>query len=194
VSGTDKPLDEFLRRAYAAGVTEPQIATEDHDEDSKLPAALQSTILDRSAARSSKLLAQLLRSGAAQQGLTPEELVRLATGNERRAHDFVRAGGDPRLLSPMQLAQMLAAADVRIEDWQDLARQAVTSYVLRSPSTPNAHVWGRSSGLDTAQRGAALHRDFVERDTDGANGVAQQYVEEVTRAWTNLTDGDSASQ
>ena len=69
------------------------------------------------------------------------------------------------------------------------ACQAVTSYILYASSTTTGKARGRSTGLSPALARAALRHNFGERDTDGATDVAEQYVEEVTRAWTNLKDG-----
>ena len=181
---TDR-FDDFLRLAFASGVPEPKYEADAADAEA-VPSELVSSILAEARWGSSKLLADRIVRAAQRIGWSPEDLAHEAVGQEAEASQFLSTGGDPRQLSPPALSRLLWRARLRLPAWKELLSQAIASYVVFRRPVEGDVVWGRTTGLSGDQRADALSEAEVERDPVRAKRVANDFVEEVVEAWTNL--------
>lgn len=185
-------FDDFLRSAFAAGVGDTSVPTEDEDAQLPVPAHLAARVSRRATNHSSRLLAALIQRGGEQRGLDVEGLVRNSGPHRDRVASFLRRGGDPRAIPSSVLARLLYDVRLRETAWRGLLTQAVISHAIGS--TPSAApVWGRTTGLTSSERLHALHDRDLDRDVDVAEERATRFVEEVVRSWTTLRDSGTTS-
>lgn len=184
MSGPDDRLEDFLRKAFSAGVPEPE-----YDADMASPVEvsqeLRRRVLEQVRRESGELLARRLLQAAEETGWTREELLHETLGHERETAALLEGWGDPRSLTPAGLARLLWRVELDPIRWRELLTQTVASLVVFARPA-EGRIFGRTTGLDDERRAYALAGGDVTRDPLRAWGEASSFVEEVEDQWTTL--------
>jgi hypothetical protein len=177
-------LDEFLHIAYSAGVPDPADQIEPA-EAVDVPLDLRRRVIERAATASSAFLAEKIIEAGRAEGWTPDELAYEAIDHEDEALFLLTGSGDPRDVSALGLARLLYTVGLEPQELERLLIQTTATFVRFPSSGPR--VLGRTTGLTPEQRARALGEEI--RDPARAQKVARNFVEEVTEAWTILSNG-----
>lgn len=175
-------FDEFLFQAYAAGVQEPSYGA-DSAPPLAVPKELTARVMRATKSASLALLADRVLSYGKSFGWDADELKYEAVGYETQAEKFLAGKGDPRTLTAEGVARLFHLVGLPLADWRTLLTQAVAGYVTFPASGGQA--LGRTSGLSDEERATALSGEEA-KDPLRASRVANDFVEEVIEAWTNL--------
>lgn len=180
------PFEKFLQEAFSEGVAEPEYAADSAGPET-VPEELRAALVASAKQESSRLLVDRIAEAVGRFGGSLDELAEEALDEVEEAHEFLTAGGDPRVLSPSGHARLLKAAGLDVPAWKGLLTQAIASYIGFRRPTETDVVWGRTTGLSGDDRADALTGAEGIRDPERAKQVADQFVEEVIDEWTTMT-------
>lgn len=179
-------FEELLRRAFKAGVSEPEYEA-DYASPESVPPELKARALEEARWFSTRLLANRLRSAGEESGWNIDDLASEAVGSEEEARRFLLGEKTPLALEPKHLARIFLRAGFPPDQWEILLFQATASQASYR-QIPEGRIWGRTSGLSDLLRTERLSGTGPEiRDPIWAERVARNFVDEVLEEWRNLT-------